>query len=371
MLGKKCSLCGGSLVNNRCTLCGLDNSVYDRKTSVRQNASQQDGHLPAMQPVSRTHPAREKQHADSKTEYRAAAQKQQTVYPKRQAAYSTVSRPAVSGSKNRAWAVWIIIIAVIIFAAIPALTDIGSTFLEDGSYSEDDYTYDYSDDYSDYDPYGSVTREIPAAGETYSTVLGNGIYRVGVHIPEGIYRAELLEGSGMIQIIDDENSIYYNVFFGTETDYDQVPEEGDIRLYNGAALNVDSRVILRFTTENAQPLTQTIEENPLSDPVSLEAGTYISGDETIPEGIYDITAVSTPEDEYGYSSVTLIYPNGSSEYLWVDSQEYAPFSDEYTDIGAKNIVIPGGTEVSIEYGSITLTPSDGYYNVDYTQYTSE
>ena len=75
------------------------------------------------------------------------------------------------------------------------------------------------------------------------------------------------------------------------------------------------------------------------------------------------------EDDYGYSSVTLTYPNGSSEYLWVDSTDYAPVSDEYTDTGAKNIVIPDGTEVSVEYGSITLTPSEVYYDVDYTEYT--
>ena len=171
--------------------------------------------------------------------------------------------------------------------------------------------------------------------------------------------------------MDDENSIYRYVSFGTEPEYDQVTEEGDLRLYNGGVLNVDSGVILRFTSENAQPLTQEIKENPLSEPVSLEAGTYTSGDGIIPEGIYDITALGKPEDDYGYSSVTLTYPNGSSEYLWVDSSDYAPVTDEYTDTGAKNIVIPNGTEVSVEYGSVTLTPSEGYYDVDYTEYTSE
>ena len=214
-----------------------------------------------------------------------------------------------------------------------------------------------------------ATREIPSSGDAYETVLGNGIYRVGVHIPEGVYRAELVEGTGGIGIDDEENSIYHYVTFGTESEYDQVTEEEDIRLYNGADLSIDSGVILRFTTENAQPLTQEIKENPLSEPVSLEAGTYTSGDGIIPEGIYDITALDTLEDDYGYSSVTLTYPNGSSEYLWVDSTDYAPVSDEYTDTGAKNIVIPDGTEVSVEYGSITLTPSEVYYDVDYTEYT--
>ena len=289
-----------------------------------------------------------------------------------------------SGRRRRGLAVWIIIIAVILIAALPALTDIVSNILGNGfstvtdtftsdsvSYNMDDTGYD--DDYiwddSDYDPYSFATREIPSSGDAYETVLGNGIYRVGVHIPEGVYRAELVEGTGGIGIDDEENSIYHYVTFGTESEYDQVTEEEDIRLYNGADLSIDSGVILRFTTENAQPLTQEIKENPLSEPVSLEAGTYTSGDGIVPEGIYDITALGTLEDDYGYSSVTLTYPNGSSEYLWVDSTDYAPVSDEYTDTGAKNIVIPDGTEVSVEYGSITLTPSEVYYDVDYTEYT--
>ena len=217
-------------------------------------------------------------------------------------------------------------------------------------------------------------RHGPETGETYETVLGNGIYRIGVHVPEGIYRAELSEGTGSIQIKDEENGIYHYVTFGTDTEYDQVTEEEDIRLYNGADLLVDSGVILRFVTENAQPPVQEIQENPLKEPVSLEAGNYTAGSDMtpqIPQGIYDITALDTLTDEYGYSSVTLTYPNGSSEYLWIDSSDYAPVTDEYTDISAKNIVITDGTEITVEYGSVTLMPGKGYYDVDYTQYTSE
>ena len=41
MFGKrKCSLCGGKLVDNKCTLCGLDNSKSDenyKQTEIRVN----------------------------------------------------------------------------------------------------------------------------------------------------------------------------------------------------------------------------------------------------------------------------------------------------------------------------------------------
>ena len=41
------------------------------------------------------------------------------------------------------------------------------------------------------DPYSYVTREIPAEGSEESYTLSSGCYIVGVHIPEGIYQADM------------------------------------------------------------------------------------------------------------------------------------------------------------------------------------
>ena len=56
MLKKKCSLCGGPLEGGRCTLCGLDNSVYERETAALRaaaDASRQE-RSSSRQPDSRT-----------------------------------------------------------------------------------------------------------------------------------------------------------------------------------------------------------------------------------------------------------------------------------------------------------------------------
>ena len=37
----RCRLCGGKLVNNRCTFCGLDNSCYDRDRTYQKTFSDQ------------------------------------------------------------------------------------------------------------------------------------------------------------------------------------------------------------------------------------------------------------------------------------------------------------------------------------------
>lgn len=375
MFKKKCSLCGGRLENNRCTLCGLDNSIYEQRRPVRQST---------MEPAHRVQTPRPNPSSASSSGTKSASQKKQAQHmPRQPGSIQPPRRIQVQNmqpqDKKSKYSSRIVLLTIVITVSLIVLSFILSLQNGDDDHIWSDEGYVWSDeydtyDYSDYDPYEYVTREIPEIGETYETVLGNGIYRIGVHVPEGIYRAELSEGTGSIQIKDEENGIYHYVTFGTDTEYDQVTEEEDIRLYNGADLLVDSGVILRFVTENAQPPVQETQENPLKEPVSLEAGNYTAGSDMtpqIPQGIYDITALDTLTDEYGYSSVTLTYPNGSSEYLWIDSSDYAPVTDEYTDISAKNIVITDGTEITVEYGSVTLMPGKGYYDVDYTQYTSE
>lgn len=375
MFKKKCSLCGGRLENNRCTLCGLDNSIYEQRRPVRQST---------MEPAHRVQTPKPKPSSASSSGTKSASQKKQAQHmPRQPGSIQTPRRIQVQNmqpqDKKSKYSSRIVLLTIVITVSLIVLSFILSLQNGEDDHIWSDEGYVWSDeydtyDYSDYDPYKYVTREIPETGETYETVLGNGIYRIGVHVPEGIYRAELSEGTGSIQIKDEENGIYHYVTFGTDTEYDQVTEEEDIRLYNGADLLVDSGVILRFVTENAQPPVQEIQENPLKEPVSLEAGNYTAGSDMtpqIPQGIYDITALDTLTDEYGYSSVTLTYPNGSSEYLWIDSSDYAPVTDEYTDISAKNIVITDGTEITVEYGSVTLMPGKGSYDVDYTQYTSE
>ncbi len=42
MKKRRCYLCGGKLVNGRCTLCGLDNTKIERK-NYRLNESSFDG----------------------------------------------------------------------------------------------------------------------------------------------------------------------------------------------------------------------------------------------------------------------------------------------------------------------------------------
>ena len=134
---------------------------------------------------------------------------------------------------------WITIFIIILCAFISFLSSGGFTLPDSfGSITSDGTYSDPSGESIDWDPYTGVTRDIPADGETYETVLGTGAYKTGIHLPEGVYRAELLAGSGSVSISDRENSIYIHNYFGTEEEYDEIAEMDDLRLYNGADLDV-------------------------------------------------------------------------------------------------------------------------------------
>lgn len=379
MSRKKCSLCGGTLVDNRCTLCGLDNSVYDREAARLKNAAMQQKYSSSVEAVSRSaSPPRKQESVDPSAPLEKTFRQSSTDFHVGKPSAGTLSHrtPKNRNNKKTVWIIWIVIIIIILSAILPGLINTGSSVLNNVFVSDDSGSSSWNDTYSDsgsddgytYDPYGYVTREIPAEGDSYEVVLGNGIYKTGVHIPEGIYRAELTEGSGAMQIRDDENSIFYSVYFGTDEEYDEVTENNDIRLYNGSELEVDSSVILRFTTDNAQPLIQEPSPNPLTETVTLKEGTYTAGNGDLPEGIFDVSAIDISGAGTGYAAITLVYPDGTTSYLWTDNQSFTAAADDYTDSGVKNVVIPSGTEVSIEYGDTVFTPSKGYYDVDFSRY---
>lgn len=396
MLKKKCSLCGGPLEGSRCTLCGLDNSVNDRETAALRaaTAASRQERSSSKQPDSRTGTAMPEQKNSTSAPKKPDPQRR-THIPDRQPAakdtYLRQGRQPTSGAAHprpgddhskiiAGKLVRTIIIAVILVAVVSG----GSSLFRDifSSDSSDPFTWDNLDGWDEdlsntydlaiddytYDPYSYVTREIPAEGESFEILLGTGIYKIGVHIPEGVYRAELAEGSGAAEIRDDENIIYRSVYFGPDEEYDEVTECEDIRLYNGAELEIGSSIILRLMTDNAQPLTEGPSANPLTEPVSVAEGTYTVGNSEISEGIFDISAVATADGGSGYASITLVYPDGTTSYLWADGEETAVAAEGCTSAGVKNVVIPDGTEVTIEYGDTVFTPAEGYYNVDFAQY---
>lgn len=375
----RCSLCGSRLNNGKCEFCGLNNKMYDREYFRNPY------HMPAADTGSGTQKSapgyqrKTSRHMRGLPETRTAAEtgSQQRTFSAGFPRQTDQARSKGSDSRRKKYraATLIIIFVVIIGMFAPVLIQIGRSLFDGSTSTKEDSWLSgidsiFSDDtddswsYDDYDPYTYVTREIPESGSTYETTIGSGIYQVGVHIPEGIYRVELAGESGSLQISDTENLIYESVWFGEDEDFQEVTEADDLRLYNGAQITIDGGAVLSFTTSNAQPLTQEVTANPLTESIFPESGTYIVGDSMIPEGIYDI--VLEGSDSYESFSMELLYPNGSGEYLW------SYYESGVSDGRIRNVILPAGTEVTLEVSysdsPLEFVPSEGYFELDYTEY---
>lgn len=371
----RCSLCGSRLNNGKCEFCGLNNKMYDReyiKNPYHMPAADTDTGTQKSAAIHHQKPAQQARRLPAGKGMTETRRQRSTFSagPPKQYNYSRAKTADSKVKKYRAVTL-IIIFIIIISMFAPVLIQFGRTVLESGASADGDSWLSgiediFSDDsdvswnYGGYDPYANVTREIPETGSTYETTLGSGIYQVGVHIPEGIYRVELAGADGDLQITDTENFIYESIWFGEEAEYDEVTEAEDVRLYNGAQISISGGAVLTFVTSNAQPLIQEPSANPLTGPVILDEGTYIAGDGVIPEGIYDVV----PEASDGYISfdLELIYPNGSSDYLW-SSQD-----GDSSEGSIRNVILPAGTEITYSGDPVELVPSEGYFEVDYAEY---
>lgn len=339
MFRKECTLCGGKLdSNNVCRECGLDNKKTDENYMI--NRSSCDG-----KPLTHVH--------DEQKPSRREKQKKKPVKEKK-----------VKGKRAAKIAIVFAVISVVAELVkacnmiVPDIFDnMGSLGLEEiTQVFEEDFSYEpeYYDE--DYDPYAYVTREIPAEGEEYSTVLGQGEYVVGIHIPEGIYMCTANGGYASFDVQDEENSIWLYEW----VDEDQ-PEYVDLRLYEGAILEVMGDTPLVLYTENSQGGIR-YNSNPLGDRTAYILSGAVAG-EAFEPGVYNMRA----EEGYGQIIVEIVDEGGAVvewKYLWMDA-------DYDMESSYANLVLPEGAIVSWEdYEGlrVSLVSSEPIATDDYLGY---
>lgn len=220
--------------------------------------------------------------------------------------------------------------------------------------SEDSMTYEF------------VSRELDESGDTYIEELEYGEYIVGSQIPEGTYTIRLKEGSGYVNVDDAENTIYLWQDFGTDTEYDELLEWQDVRLYEGAIVEISDTVTLEFSSENAQTSDLKMKENPNGEECafSLETEDKIVAGKDFEPGVYD---VSIPEwDGWGvlYLKVKTTDPYDEDGYyetsIWLDGGESGKTYH--------NLYLSDDAEIYIEGEPAEFTPSEKIADIDYKEY---
>lgn len=323
MRKRRCSLCGGKLVNNRCVECGLDNTQNDAQYKNRVNRSSCDG-------KTLTHV-----HNEVKPRVRKKPKMFKILYI-------------------------LFLIVMIVFVIWSTLQGLGVG----GTYEtrpEEEALYE------DQDPYQYVTRELSEYGEVFETVLEPGVYQVGVHIPEGTYTAEPAGNyEGYIQLRDDENGIYYLVDFGNYEG--AVWRQNDIRMYDGAVFEVPLGMRVKLYSENAQIGAMHGMENPLAEEVVL-SGNAVAGEDFEP-GVYDIQFLPVDDEINEYGEVIC---TPSIEDMENGVEEKIISFDECWDTEIyHNVLLASGTTVVIEdLGEIKIFPSKVISDLDYDSYYNE
>ena len=392
--GNRCYLCGGKLRRGRCTECGLDNYRMTRR-NYRLN-------------VTTPHHVKQQQVAASKAEVKKYEQvyenKQQSMEnwgkPMSEKRKTVVQKPVntptksntgptvyqqqmenrkkkTENSRKKPWIGPLIGLLCIIFPLLSEMGGCVTNLIDDLSYGTPEYAFTEVEEVGidavfpegavSEDEYEWVTRELASEGAVYSEIYGPGHYIVGVHIPEGTYQVQMLEGSYVYSYLEDyENSIFLNMNLGEDA-YDAVTSLENVHMYNGACLEVSGDGTLLFSTENAQLDSMSGMENPMDS--SAIASFYAGTDETvdvvvgedIPAGVYDFVAVS------GWASVLVSYPveipgEGMEPYFyeyyyWVDS--------ETNEITYKNIVLIDGMTVSFTDCELQFVPSEWIRDTEY------
>lgn len=375
MFRKRCRLCGGKLVDNKCTLCGLDNSKSDADYTV--NVNHCDG-----KPLTHVH-MEEKKEQPKEKENVAQEQPKESVaqeQPKESVAQEqykeldeetsevqtedledSVELPEIepvfqaekeNKNSKKGWiATLAAIILVLGLEGIGEIADVASEWFQGNAEKEMQETIEVVD-YDD-SQYEYATWELSDIGDIFEEDLQRGEYIVGVHIPEGTYKVNNLGGYTYLALDDFENLIYIGEEFrGTGKEVE------DLRCYTGAKLKVDGENMLHFYSENAQCERMVSLENPLKESVEVK-NEFVAGVH-FPAGTYDIVEAQSLNTgvKFSYIVPETIAEDSEEEdsqvtgLIWIDAsmQEFV----------YKNLYLPEGTRVFVEGGdSVHLEPSDG------------
>ena len=326
MIGGKCSLCNGKLDSKKiCKECGLDNSKSEKYYKINRSSCDN-------LPMTHVHEERKvTKNSKKKTETGRVPS----------------SKKAQGEEKDRKKGILSIISALVIF--IPAVFGmIGNLIDSDFSGPEPDYSYD---------PYEYLEAELPGSGETLTYTLKSGQYIVGVHLAEGCYEATAFGAYDSIEVTDDQNGIYlYQYPFDGNDDYMK-----DMRLFDGAIVNIVSPEGIQFDTENGQAgKMPTLVENFVTDRFVLHSYDEVTAGEDFEPGIYDLSV----EEAYSYVSLTVYDEDGSE----VDYRSYDIGTDGSFGPYLRNIVIPEGTTVYSEEGDVEFIPSEYIWTTEYMEH---
>lgn len=399
-MGKtKCSLCEGLIINNRCTECGMYYREDSKRYYLNVRRSQEEpivlNEEPEHEKQYRLLEEEKKKTQKTIEKYRKSDLswgKYESIKPKEKpggaksdkanpdktyTAKSYTTGKTASGKKKQTAKkesnIWGLALSLLIFigGAAGVLFDQIKEEHTEKIYSEeaiaepvyDEDVFEYEDsDYEDVDIYEYAPYSLDIAGESFTARLEAGTYRVGQQLPEGIYTASTADEWIYLYLSDTGNSIYgswYMDINDTGAEGEEKYQAYDIRLYQGAVIEIEGDGELILVTHNAQ-MGKMLEgeRNPILDEIDeirLGEETLTAGKD-FPAGVYDVQMVNGDYAILNHESEEL----GTAWY-------YLDMEDSYIADGRRNVRIEEGDRVwvDMEYSredtEVVLTPAEITY----------
>lgn len=312
--GRRCSLCGGKLDSQlRCMECGLDNTKNDEMYRGMLNRNKCDG-----EPLTHVH---DESKRNSVKTYTTKSRS------------STAQNRGSSPSKKIGRVIGIVIIVTWI---LPMVFEIIGSMMNTHMVEE-------------------WIEEISTETYNYEQYLEPGYYTVGVHIPEGTYDIEILDGNyGDIEIYEYiDGIVMMKDFYFLDGDYEDQSYVEALYLEEGDILSISPNLgIMISSYEELTFVDLYVENNPLSQ-TYMVTGSAVAGVD-FPAGVYDIYYEPYLEDEYGTVGFS----------IWSEEKQANMFTDElYVDsymgeVYFKNVPLTKESQIWLtDLETITLIPS--------------
>lgn len=306
---ERCRLCGGPVINGRCTECGFNNRKNDsqyrlnahNEKTVRMHGGDCEEHLnkPEKKTVKRT----------GSTVTRPAAPKPAA---RRRELKKRRQTGTVQKKKGKARLVLLLLIIYLIVSAVGWLDEQGISVADVLIRLMDDATERISGtdttrtDDPDAEAWAVEVQTEPvyekqdwdtADANYYEMYLAPGNYTAGYDVPVGRYQMECRDGSAWVEWSTEENAWDYLSLYSEERqeELQEYDEDSVYNAYSGVFSFTEDQIIYVEGTEGGVWLTGMKQEDAeLTDrePQGLQTIRYVDGMEPgseIPEGVYDLT----------------------------------------------------------------------------------
>ena len=349
----RCSLCGGRLNGNICTECGLDNSKSDFKYNTHKTEDEK-----LNSPLTHSHRDDRPDPLAGKTTTKKQEKQIKKNYSEVFDKLDTSRRPSQrSPEPDRRKILSVVISVITVLMMIGSLLGFVEESVSFESFDEPVYEADDSEVWNFLQ--NTLEGTIDEDGNYYETILTSGCYKVGVHIPEGVYSVHCDGDYSNFSVSYPPEDV--NDLSGVLWDEDYC--EG-LNLCTGMRIAIDGNAKLIFETFNSQDNLNTID-TPLYEPISLGGYkdsliTYMAGDEFRP-GVYDLyTTGSNGSGVFVEYSIEDVY---YSQYYYFGPEEEGFTGTIY------NIVLPEGAVLELDnIKDLTMIPSPFIESTDYASF---